>query len=144
MKHHLPRPPSATPERSASPPRGDGGFSLLEVLIALSVLAILGTVTLRGVHQTQDILFEDDWRDRAVRMGRNLLYEANLGAKAAGTSGTFAPRYPEIHWRLVSREFSNGQGAFRVFEIFEKKGTRRHEIRLESFNAVYLPKDDAQ
>ncbi len=108
------------------------GFSLLEVLIALSILAILGAVTVRGVHEGQESLARSRWNDLATLLGRNLLYAQTFEGHPGG-EGSFAPQWPEIRWRVQHRDFGEGGITRTVVLIWKEQGTQRYEIRLETF-----------
>ena len=113
----------------------DGGFSLLEVLIALAVLAILGTVTLRGIHESQNTLAEDRWKDTATRLARNLLYEQRLEERDLASGGTFSPEHPSMHWRREKQDLGELDGWRSAVVVRQEQGSQLYEIRLETFDA---------
>ena len=126
--------------RSCPGKTAPSGFSLLEVLIALSVLAILGAVTLRGIHQGQNSLAETGWKDTAMTLGLNLLAERNLTAdeakgkkEAEANEGSFAPEYPTMHWRFEKRAFSAVEGSHTVLVVFQEQSVHPYELRIEFF-----------
>ena len=119
------------------------GCSLLEVLIALSVLAILGAVTLRGIHQGQDSLAATGWKDTAMTLGLNLLAERALTADAAkdkkiaqASEGTFSPEHPAMRWRIEKHALGVVEGSRTVLLVFQEQGSQSYELRIESFEAV--------
>lgn len=120
------------------------GFSLLEVLIALAVLAILGAVTLRGIHVSQNTLAEDRWKDTATRLGRNLLYEQKLEGKTSLAGGTFSPEHPTMHWRMESHTLEATQASRLTMLIQQQYGTQIYEVRLETFDSHWTEDPDAR
>lgn len=128
-------PPVSPGEALRRAERPGNGFSLLEVLVALAVLAILGTVTLRGVHEGQDIISEDRWKDIATRMARNLLYEEALEGGEPASEGTFFPEYPAMRWQRYTRELDGNGGSRSVVLVRREEGGRECEVRLEAFDA---------
>lgn len=124
-------------DASAHAARPDSGFSLLEVLVALAVLAILGTVTVRGVHENQSTLSEDRWKDTATLMARNLLYTQALEGGEAASGGSFAPEYPAMRWEREVRELGGAEGSRSVVVVRQEQGSRTYDIRLETFDALW-------
>lgn len=117
---NLPPPRPTTPRRWRGPLRADRrGFTLLEVMIAMAVLATAFTALL-GLHvRNLDAVARDQAYLEAVLLARTLLVEVELaGAAEVGTAsgdfeGAFPGRYPGFRWERAV----NDTGLFDTREV---------------------------
>ena len=86
------------------------GFTLLEVLVALAILAGALTTLVVSFNYHLSISVRDKEETTALLLGRALLDEPDF-MKGTATEGTFAPDYPEITWKrsTSSTEFNGLQ-----------------------------------
>ena len=76
---------------------GQRGFTLLEMLAALAVLAVCSTVLVAAFGQSARALQQAQRSDRLSLTARSLMAEANVGPIQAGvTEG----RWSGVAWRL--------------------------------------------
>lgn len=105
----------------------DRGFTLLEVLVALTILSAVAITVLRLVGDNLTGIGDSGWNDRAALLGRNQLLKLETSGLKNDSSGNFGPEYPEIAWRLTIK--SLGEGAGRRLELTVSEGAR--ELALE-------------
>ncbi len=111
--------------------RSGAGFTLLEVLVALSILSIVGIFLIRACGDTLTQVAETGWLDEAARLGRARMAECiRLGIRG-NMEGTFAPRRPELRWKATFSSRKGLPGRVLTFTVFERQGGRRHELILE-------------
>ncbi len=95
----------AHPQSSVNPPSAGGGFTLLEVMIALGVLGIALLALLALHHQNLQSVIRAQDLSRAAMLAQGLMSEAEVERfpNPGVTSGNFErlyPRlYPYFHWR---------------------------------------------
>lgn len=104
-----------------------GGFTLLEVLLALAILSGVSLVVIRAVGDGMVQIGDSAWKDRAVRLGRMQIIKLSRGNGKMGLRGTFAPDYPDIAWQATVAPMEDIPG--RKLELTVKEGPR--EILLE-------------
>lgn len=105
------------------------GFTLLEVLIALTILSMVALTVLRATGDSLLGLTDNGWKDRAVLLGRNQLVLLSLKDFKGSLQGTFAPEYPDMSWQVKVSDIKDGKG--RKVEMIVSEGP--HEISLEKF-----------
>lgn len=103
----------------------EAGFTLLEVLIALTILGAVSLVVIRAVGDGMVEIADSAWKDRAVRLGRMQI--ERLGSAKGGSRGSFAPDYPHIIWQASISPLEDVPG--RRLELVVKEGGR--EVMLE-------------
>lgn len=80
------------------------GFTLLEVLIAMTILSTAAVLMVRLCGDGQLQLAGTAWRDAMTRAGRNHMVELvcalpdNAPVTRLEQWGTLAPAYPEVCW----------------------------------------------
>lgn len=80
------------------------GFTLLEVLIAITILSTTSVLIVRLCGDGQVQLANTDWQDTMTRAGRNLMVELvcalpeNAPISRLEQWGTLAPTHPEVRW----------------------------------------------
>ena len=109
---------SAHPSRtSLARACGQGGFTLLEVMVALAVLALVGLTATQGSGNNLVGMADSVRRDALLREGRNRFYEvlAKEMAKPAEERelnrwGTLAPQFPDVDWTMRKVRLQDTQG----------------------------------
>lgn len=113
------------------PPR-HSGFTLLEVLVALTVLSLVALLAMRVSGDSLIQLADTGWRDQAMRLGRARLVEIlRDDGKRLEQRGTLAPHMPGVEWH--SKLYSlRGLGGRRLeLVLAEERGAIRREVVLE-------------
>lgn len=109
----------------------EAGFTLLEVLVALSLLAIVALAVIRACGEGLVQVGDSGWADTAVRVGRARMYEIVLSGGNGNLQGTLAPQHPEMQWRAHVHDLQGLPGRRLEFIISEGEGKERHEIFME-------------
>lgn len=113
------------------------GFTLLEVLVAMTILSTVAVFIVRLCGDSQSRLGETQWRDTMSREGRNKMIELVLETpEKADLSnlnqwGTLAPRYPEVQWKSSIQSVDEFHLYRMTFRCFDE--TARREVVLERF-----------
>lgn len=107
--------------------RRKAGFTLLEVLIALTILGGVSLVVIQAVGDGMVQIADSAWKDRAVRLGRMQLDKLAGGTIKGGLRGSFAPDYPAIAWQASISPLEDVPG--RRLELVVREGGR--EVALE-------------
>lgn len=95
--------------------RAQHGFTLLEMLAALTVLAVCSAVLLVAFGQAARSLKQVQASDRLSAAGRSILDEQADGPLQAGRrEGTWDGR---IHWRLDIRQLPVSANRLRLFQL---------------------------
>ncbi|MBS6830509.1 MAG: prepilin-type N-terminal cleavage/methylation domain-containing protein [Desulfovibrio sp.] len=108
------------------------GFTLLEVLVALTVLSLVALLVIRVSGDSLSQLAETGWADQAVCLGRaKLVALLREDRKNLEQRGTLAPEMPEVEWhsKLYSLRGLNGKRL--EFTLTEAQGTLKREVVLE-------------
>lgn len=103
------------------------GFTLLEVLVALTILGMIAMTVLRATGDGLLSMADNGWKDRAALLGRNQFILLSLKGFKGGMQGNFAPEHPEISWRVRISNIRDGKG--RKVRLTVSEGA--HEISLE-------------
>jgi general secretion pathway protein I len=89
-----------TPNSQLRTPNSDGGFTLLEVMIALSIVAGVIITVLTTLNYQLGIV--NDSRDVVIAtiLGKSLTGKIGLSSLAEKKEGNFGSEYPEFSWGL--------------------------------------------
>ncbi|WP_016747769.1 type IV pilus modification PilV family protein [Rhizorhabdus wittichii] len=111
-------------------PNADHGFTLIEVLVALVVTALLLAILLEGVETTRHLKQTNLERVEATRLSRSIL------AGLAGTNQPFAQREGNeagLHWIVSERPLiTDPRGFYQLVEI-RIDVTDKDAHRVQSF-----------
>lgn len=99
-----------------------GGFTLLEVLIALTILSGVSLVVIRAVGDGMVQIADSSWRDQAVHLGRMQLDKLASGTLRGSLQGSFAPDYPNLSWKAAVSSLNDAPG--RKLELTVREGER--------------------
>jgi general secretion pathway protein I len=80
--------------------RSSRGFTLLEVLIALAILAGTITTVVATFNQHLSLVVRDKETTTALLLARAKLAEPDF-TNSSTSNGTFAPEYPAVLWKRV-------------------------------------------
>jgi len=95
--------------------RGQQGFTLLEMLAALTILAVCSAVLLMAFGQAARSLKQVQVSDRLSAAARSILDEQADGPLQAGSrEGTWAG---SIHWQLDIRQLPVAANRLRLFQL---------------------------
>ncbi len=118
---------------SARPPRGERGFTLLEVLVALAILSIAVVAAIQGFAQGLRLLKLSGDHQQATQLADEKARDVALPLKEARDDGTEGP----FHWERVVRLIPapdlalHGPAQWQVFEIDVRvKWDQRREVDL--------------
>ena len=120
-------------ERKSSSANGHAasGFTLLEVLVALSILAIVAFTLIRACGEGLVYVADSGWADMAVRVGRAKMQEVVLEGGKGNLQGTLAPLHPELKWEARVHSLPDLPGRRLEFILSEGVGKARHELFME-------------
>lgn len=95
--------------RSPRPAGGSAGFSLLEVLVALGILAIVLVSVYRLHSQTLQMAMETRFATQAPLLARSALarYESAPQPEFAPTEGDFGRDFPGYAWKIATETVSS-------------------------------------
>jgi len=98
------------PDQAASPVRDRDGFTLLEVMVALAIMAAVVLTVLGSVNYHLGIIAAERDNSELTILARyritELEAESKQGSLKEKSEGTFAPGHPELNWtaELVSTQ----------------------------------------
>lgn len=78
---------------------GQSGFTLLEVMIAIAILAGVILTVISSYNYHLSVVERDRAETAAVLLGRAKLDDPQFSA-VDGAKGSFAPDWPEITWKI--------------------------------------------
>ncbi len=98
-----PRRPAGPPDGAEAPPSRCGGFTLLEVLVALGILAIVLLAVFRLQAQALSMSQESRFYTLAPHLARSVLKERETAPDAplASGEGDFGADYPGYTWKIT-------------------------------------------
>jgi general secretion pathway protein I len=108
--------------------RREQGFTLLEMLAALVVMAVCSSVLLVAFGQSARSLQQVERSDRLSQAARSVLDDQGIGALQSGTQeGVFDG---DIHWALAVSEQSSKAGQSRLMrlDLTVSEGRRRAQF----------------
>lgn len=103
------------------------GFTLLEVLIALTILSAVSLVVIRAVGDGMAQIGDNGWTDQAARLGLSQMTRIMQQGAKGSAQGSFAPDYPDIRWTAKVSGIDSAPG--RKLELTVRQGKR--ELMLE-------------
>lgn len=117
-------------------PHSKQGFTLLEVLIALSLVSIIGVFTIHQIGQSQIQLSQTKQNEEMQYEGRMLLIELIKNKpNDMVQQGTLAPKFPDIEYSSHLRNVQNSSYQKLVLTLTDKRQEKHSQIILE----YYLP-----
>ena len=116
---------------------GDTGFTLLEILVCLAILAIAFIAVLKSTLQVQDSLAQSRFRNRASQLGAEKIAEIRLqGPDAIGAWQGEFEEHPQYRWSIDVRPTSADRLQRVVLHVFraddEEKRLSFEEFHLET------------
>ncbi len=107
------------------------GFTLLEVMVAMAVLATAFAAALRLHAESMDIVMESRARTRALELARYKMTEVELAGMAGIglTSGGFPEIAPDYAWELEIRPASVSPWS-RVSVVVWNRGLDKSTVRV--------------
>lgn len=119
-----------------SPRRRQGGFTLLEVLVAAMVLAIGILATMKLAVQVTTSLYDVRMQTQAAGLAANKLAELEVdGPDGAENHGDFGDTQPDFAWRLNTE--ATGEKYLRRLTLTVSWDQGRRELVFERL--VYKP-----
>ncbi|TWJ33468.1 type II secretion system minor pseudopilin GspI [Geobacter argillaceus] len=103
---------------------GARGFTLLEVLIALAIMAGVVTTVISVFNQHLSVVSRDKEETIALLLARSKIDEPGFRDLPAGSKGTFAPQWPLIAWETATAP-TELPGVSRLTLTVTWDGTRR-------------------
>lgn len=109
-----------------------GGFTLLEVLVALTILSTVALLAVRVSGDSAAQLAETGWQDAVLRAGRGKLVELlRESPDSLDQWGTLAPDFPDVEWHSKTVALRSREGKRLEFRLAESHGAIRREMLLE-------------
>ena len=106
------------------------GFTLLEVLVALTILSTVALLAVRVSGDSQVQLAGTGWQDEVLRAGRGtLILLLREDAKNLEQWGTLAPKFPSVEWRSKRVPLQCMEGSRLEFRLVDTQNSR--EMLLE-------------
>ena len=78
------------------------GFTLLEVLIALAIMAGVVTTIIAAFNRQLSLVNRDKEETVALLLARAKIDDPEFKLVPAGSTGTFAPQWPDITWKTAT------------------------------------------
>ncbi len=111
------------------------GFTLLEVMIALAILALVGVAFLRAQASSVQLIDESGQISLATLLAREKMAELeSLGFPEAGkTSGTGGAAFPRFRWEQVVSSTEIPILRRGLVRVFWKDGMRERNLELVAY-----------
>lgn len=123
--------------REKKPLKNNDGFTILEVIISLSLVSIIAIFAVYQVGQSQSQLGQTKWRDNIDGEARMVLIDIlSNHSENMHQQGTLKPQFPHIEY--VSRVENLHDGAFRKLTITFTDNSGKREKRNFQLE-YYLP-----
>lgn len=82
------------------------GFTLLEVLVSLTILSIIAIVAVKQVGEHQQSIANTAWQDEILDEGRSILTSIlRTTPQKLSQRGTLAPEFPHVEWQTSINTF---------------------------------------
>lgn len=115
-------------------PSSQQGFTLLEVLIALSLVSIIGVFTIHQIGQSQIQLSQTKQNEEMQYEGRLLLIELIKNKRNnMEERGTLAPKFPDIEYSSHLRNVQDSSYQKLVLILTDKRQKKHSQLTLEYF-----------
>lgn len=98
-------------------------FTLLEVLISLTIISIVAVIAVQQVGQQQESIAQNAWQDNIVYKGRETLLNI-IQSKNYEQSGTLAPEFPSISWKSQIKTLSEDYQLYVVSVTFKNENRK--------------------
>lgn len=121
---------------------GQSGFTLLEMLAALVVMALCSGVLLMGFGQSARSLQQVDRADRLSQAARSVLDDQAVGALQAGLSNGVMD--DGIEWAMNVWALPTDAGQPRMLRVSVIVSEGRHQARFSTLRLVNPAKAGAQ
>ena len=88
--------------------RRDGGFTLLEVMVAMAIIAIALTAVLGSQSQSVSLASEAKFSTTAALLAQNKMAETEWGNRLdlSSDSGDFGDDFPDYNWEVTVEDVS--------------------------------------
>ena len=123
--------------------RKDGGFTLLEVMVAMSIIAIAMTAVLNSQSQSISLASEAKFSTTAALLAQSKMAETEWGNRLDLTSdsGDFGEDFPGYTWQVMVEEVrmdlpenvSNHLKQMNVTISWGEEGVYRYHLRAYRF-----------
>lgn len=90
-------------------------FTLLEVLISLSILSIVAVISVQQIGRQQESIAFNLWQDTVIYKEREILTNI-IQSKNYEQSGTLAPENPKISWKSEIKTI-DGQYQLKILSV---------------------------
>lgn len=112
--------------------KGRAGFTLLEVLVALTILSTVALLAVRASGDGMSQLAETGWQDAVLRAGRGKLIQMlRESPESLDQWGTLAPNFPDVEWHSKVVALRGMEGKRLEFRLVESHGRTYREMLLE-------------
>ena len=123
--------------------QGVGGFTLLEVMVAMSIIAIAMTAVLNSQSQSVSLASEAKFSTTAALLARSKMAETEWGNRLdlASDSGDFEEDFPGYTWQVTVEDVSmdlpenvsNHLKEMTVIISWGEEGVYRYQLKAYRF-----------
>ena len=123
--------------------RRDGGFTLLEVMVAMSIIAIALTAVLGSQSQSVSLASEAKFSTTAALLAQNKMAETEWGNRLdlSSDSGDFGDDFPDYNWEVnvedvsmdLPENVSNHLKEMKVTISWGEEGVYRYQLKAYRF-----------
>lgn len=103
--------------------RSHKGFTLLEVMVALTIFSLIASVTLRGLAISMDSFERVKYKTFASMIAQNSLVELKLSGFPSITETKKDIKFADIEWKLVTNVSATEDTSLRRvdFQVFRNR-----------------------
>ena len=123
--------------------RRDGGFTLLEVMVAMSIIAIALTAVLGSQSQSVSLASEAKFSTTAALLAQNKMAETEWGNRLdlSSDSGDFGDDFPDYNWEVnvedvsmdLPENVSNHLKEMKVTISWGEEGVYQYQLKAYRF-----------